>query len=225
MAPSGESSIGGFAYSQNGGGILGSLSNLEKQILGGELSAQGSAALVYCAVIIAVVVFSPGIAARMGYPPLSIVAGISLILSSAFTVYFINCMAVGGCKTLSWLMVAAIGVSILLFWIFLRFVAALFDHIMRKVARDPFAQDVDERTADYTDSRLKPDVVMDAPGLAPPMYAGQPMPGSPGDMAATSNALIIDQAKENLYEGYDAEGNEQGAPRPYVEGEMASASA
>ena len=202
----GEPSIGGFAYSQNGG-FMKSLNALEKEVLGGKLSAQGSVALVSYAAFIALAAFSPMIAARIGYSGPANVVCFSIVIGAFIAVYGINCLAVGGCKTLSWMYVALIAFSV---------VSAL----LASKLTEKWTQDVDERTADFTDSRLKPDVVRD---LAPPLYAGQHTPGSPGDMAATSNALIIDQAKENLYEGYDAEGNEQGAPRPYVEGEMASA--
>lgn len=207
----GEPSIGGFAYPQNGGFLHG----LEKQVLGGKLSTQGSVALVCYAVLIAGAAVSPVLAARMGWRGDAGVVAFGIVISAAVSVYGINCLVVGGCKTLSW-----VYVSLLAFWTAMLVLGLLV--IKFGGRRQHFSQDVDERSADFMDSRLKPDAFS---GEAAPLYPGQKMPGSAGDLAATSNALIIDQTRDTLYEGYDAEGTEQGAPMPYVEGEMASASA
>jgi hypothetical protein len=186
-----------------------------KYVVGGKLTTQGTVALVCYAVMLVTAAVSPVVAAQIGTAKGGIAALAGVLISAVISVYGINCMVVGGCKRLSWVYVA-----VLLFWT-VSVVAgtAYFRYFMGNAASGT------ERMASGEDTRLLPDPLADAPiSLVAPQLQrpGQPAIASPDEIAAGTN-VIFETQKANLYEGYDAQGAEQDAPGPYVEGEHASA--
>jgi len=183
-----------------------------KYVTGGKLTTQGTVALVCYAVMLVTAAASPLVAAKMGLSASGGVAAmVAVSVSAAFSVYGINCMVVGGCRRLSWLYVA-----VLLLWTvgvvggtaYVRYGG------ISRVPQIPFADD-----------RLHPDPLADAPisVSAPALHRpGQPAVASAAEIAAGTNAIVNTQ-KANLYEGYDAQGAEEGAPTPFVDGEHAAA--
>lgn len=183
-----------------------------KFVTGGKLTPQGTVALVCYAIMLVTAAISPLVAAKVGLNKGGFAALAAVLLSAAISVYGINCMVVGGCSRLSWFYVA-----ILVLWtVGVVSGAAFLKYGMAPPAVDTFGMD----------ARLQPDIMADAPQsiVAPArQVAGQPPVASPDQIAASTNVIYQTQ-KDNLYEGYDAQGNEDNAPTPWIDGEMASAS-
>ena len=201
------------------GAVAGSWSKIDKGsnfavkfVTGGKLTPQGTVALVCYAIMLVTAAISPLVAAKVGLQKGGFAALAAVLLSAALSVYGINCMVVGGCSRLSWFYVA-----MLVLWT----VGVVSGAAYMKYGAQPAKVD-----SFGIDARLQPDILADAPQsiVAPArQVAGQPPVASPDQIAASSNVIYQTQ-KDNLYEGYDAQGNEDDAPTPWVDGEMASAS-
>ena len=183
-------------------------------VIGGKLTTQGTVALVCYGIMLVAAAFSPVVAAQMELTHAGIAALVAVLLSAALSIYGINCMVTGGCHRLSWLYVA-----LLLIW----------THGV--VGGTAFAKyggqaPVPHKT-DAAMTRLLPEPTADVPaaGLLPGpavQHPGAPTPATAAEVADGTNRIVNTQ-RANLYEGYDAQGNEEQAPMPYVEGEHASA--
>jgi hypothetical protein len=183
-------------------------------VIGGKLTAQGTVALVCYGIMLVAAAFSPVVAAQMELTHAGIAALVAVLISAALSIYGINCMVTGGCHRLSWLYVA-----MLLIWTFGVVGGTAFAKYGGK------APSTHKPDAEMT--RLLPEPKADVPAAnllpGPAMqHPGAPTPATAAEVAEGTNRIVNTQ-RANLYEGYDAQGNEDQAPMPYVEGEHASA--
>lgn len=229
-----EAKAGGFEYRATGGSALskgakavkGAVKGAVKSVtsrsnkvvsgvIGGKLTAQGTVALVCYAIMLVAAAFSPVVAAQMELTQAGIAAIVAVLISAALSIYGINCMVTGGCHRLSWLYVA-----MLLIWTFGVVGGTAFAKYGGKVQ-------MPSHKVDSEMTRLLPEPKADVPAanlLPGPalQHPGAPTPATAAEVAEGTNRIVNTQ-RANLYEGYDAQGNEEKAPMPYVEGEHASA--
>lgn len=236
-----EAKAGGFEYTATGGsalskgtkavkgavkgatgivrGVAGrgnkAVNKVVSGVIGGKLTAQGTVALVCYGIMLVAAAFSPVVAAQMELTHAGIAALVAVLISAALSIYGINCMVTGGCHRLSWLYVA-----LLLIWTFGVVGGTAFAKYGGKAAPVSHAPDVQM-------TRLLPEPKADVPAanlLPGPavQHPGAPTPATAAEVAEGTNRIVNTQ-RANLYEGYDAQGQEDQAPMPYVEGEHASA--
>lgn len=184
-------------------------------VIGGKLTAQGTVALVCYGIMLVAAAFSPVVAAQMELTHAGIAALVAVLISAALSIYGINCMVTGGCHRLSWLYVA-----LLLIWTFGVVGGTAFAKYGGKPGPVSHAPDAQM-------TRLLPEPKADVPAaslLPGPavQHPGAPTPATAAEVADGTNRIVNTQ-RANLYEGYDAQGQEEQAPMPYVEGEHASA--
>lgn len=235
-----EAKAGGFEYTATGGsalskgtkavrgavkgatgvvrGVAGrgnkAVNRVVSGVIGGKLTPQGTVALVCYGIMLVAAAFSPVVAAQMELTHAGIAALVAVLVSAALSIYGINCMVTGGCNRLSWVYVA-----MLLIWTFGVVGGTAFAKYGGKTQL-PYK-------ADGAMTRLLPEPVHDVPAVdmlpSPAVqHPGAPTPATAAEVAEGTNRIVNTQ-RANLYEGYDAQGEEQNAPMPYVEGEHASA--
>lgn len=236
-----EAKAGGFEYTATGGSALSrgtkavkgvvkgatgavrsvagrgnkAVNKVVSGFIGGKLTAQGTVALVCYGIMLVAAAFSPVVAAQMELTHAGVAALVAVLISASLSVYGINCMVTGGCHRLSWLYVA-----LLLIWTFGVVGGTAFAKYGGKAPMAP-------HQADGEMTRLLPEPRADVPAanlLPGPavQHPGAPTPASAAEVADGTNRILNTQ-RANLYEGYDAQGSEDQAPAPYVEGEHASA--
>ena len=222
-----EKCVGGLKYSQSAGAskVLKKSVNTVKKVvskgnaavnkavkgvIGGKLTPQGVVALVCYGIMLVAAAFSPKVAADMALTNASIAAIVTVLISAAFSIYGINCMVTGGCRRLSWLYAA-----ILVVWT----VGVVGSTLYAKQQKKPVllianGEDNDVEVTDVTDLHPEEQAALHHPD--------SPAAATAAEVADGTNRIVLTQ-RDNLYEGYDAQGNEDNAPMPYVEGEHASA--